>query len=743
MQARIEEGEAGGYVELSVLLQFNRMRALRCLYPAQLAQAIRKSDMLTLSEDKARVRRDTVKFPLEDVDSVPRTIYVEGFPVTSDLDDLSQLFARHGRVRLVEIPRHRLTREPRGFCFVEFATEEEAREAAAALQGSWPSTWPARQDGGTLRAMPKERWMEYKREYQALQRPVRGGDTSRASRIAADADGDAAAASTIGADAATAHGAAVASDGGGAGVSSSCSTAEQPPRMPPGCLLRISGFSLPQTVLSIREFAEHAVPVEYCDFRPGGAGGGAPVAHLRLRSPDDCMLLLEDLRITRRMLGWLRPHVCRIPLDEENLYWREVNLRRVARDSAIEDDPRQTSMRPLWAPNPQGTICRGPVKKTSLQRYRSGLALGARAASALTGIATAGAAGLQSSGSFIDTITGNAGFGPVGLGRPRRKPEREARRKRKDTEHLSRSLPPHAPGAGGVPRIIVIDADERKPPDKRGFDGPAASGEPPAKAPRLPPCTSSSSSAAGEGAVAAAGLPPASPRTSMPPPCRPRHPGSPTSLMPKGAKPKRGGAAPPRTPGLSWASSPIPRGAKPKKGPRPHHGHHGHDGPPLPPLTPVAHPRTSLDTPTSAGEARSHPASSSSGPPRFHGGKAMDMLIPPPSPVAVRDTGAAPPAARGGGGGAQSSLHAAPSLPPPSPLEAAPGGEAAAAGSPAAAAAAEEAASPASSGAHGDPLGDDGRTPGGRPLGGALGGAADSMLEASMDDILGLADPLV
>jgi len=66
MRQTIEEGK--GFVPLSAILNFNRIKALRCRYITQLVQAVRKSDMLVLSEDKTRVQRDCAKAPIEDID---------------------------------------------------------------------------------------------------------------------------------------------------------------------------------------------------------------------------------------------------------------------------------------------------------------------------------------------------------------------------------------------------------------------------------------------------------------------------------------------------------------------------------------------------------------------------------------------------------------------------------------------------------------------------------------------------
>lgn len=150
LQEKLKEG--GDFVPLKTILQFNRIKALKCRNPTDLARAIEKSDILVLSPDKKKVGRDLAKAPIEDFDPLPRTVYVEGFPLRLSLDDLHTFFARHGVVRLVDRPRHPQTREPLGHCFVEYASAAQAGAAAAALDGYWHPTWLQALDSKVLAA---------------------------------------------------------------------------------------------------------------------------------------------------------------------------------------------------------------------------------------------------------------------------------------------------------------------------------------------------------------------------------------------------------------------------------------------------------------------------------------------------------------------------------------------------------------------------------------------------------------
>ncbi|MBP7745324.1 MAG: RNA-binding protein [Phycisphaerae bacterium] len=56
-----------------------------------------------------------------------------GYNVTSA--DLEQLFAAHGSVQSAQVIEDRDTRRSKGFGFIEMSTDEEARNAIAALNG--------------------------------------------------------------------------------------------------------------------------------------------------------------------------------------------------------------------------------------------------------------------------------------------------------------------------------------------------------------------------------------------------------------------------------------------------------------------------------------------------------------------------------------------------------------------------------------------------------------------------------
>ena len=70
------------------------------------------------------------------------SLFVRGIPFHIRRSQLEQVFAHHGEIRDVYIPLDYYTREPRGFAYVEFEDERDARYALKELDGArlWGQT---------------------------------------------------------------------------------------------------------------------------------------------------------------------------------------------------------------------------------------------------------------------------------------------------------------------------------------------------------------------------------------------------------------------------------------------------------------------------------------------------------------------------------------------------------------------------------------------------------------------------
>ncbi len=63
-------------------------------------------------------------------------LFVGGLPYATSESQLEGLFAPHGSVQSVQIVTDRFTGQSRGFGFVEMGSEEEAKKAITALDGT-------------------------------------------------------------------------------------------------------------------------------------------------------------------------------------------------------------------------------------------------------------------------------------------------------------------------------------------------------------------------------------------------------------------------------------------------------------------------------------------------------------------------------------------------------------------------------------------------------------------------------
>ncbi|KAM9236533.1 la-related protein 7 [Leptosomus discolor] len=121
------EKSRDGYVDISLLVSFNKMKKLTT-DGKLIARAVKSSSVVELDLEGTRIRR---RQPLgeqpKDVDS--RTVYVELLPKNVNHGWIERVFGKCGNVVYVSIPRYKSTGDPKGFAFVEFETKEQAEKA--------------------------------------------------------------------------------------------------------------------------------------------------------------------------------------------------------------------------------------------------------------------------------------------------------------------------------------------------------------------------------------------------------------------------------------------------------------------------------------------------------------------------------------------------------------------------------------------------------------------------------------
>ncbi|NWH67085.1 LARP7 protein, partial [Geococcyx californianus] len=121
------EKSRDGYVDISLLVSFNKMKKLTT-DGKLIARAVKSSSVVELDLEGTRIRR---RQPLgeqpKDVDS--RTVYVELLPKNVNHSWIERVFGKCGNVVYISIPRYRSSGDPKGFAFVEFETKEQAEKA--------------------------------------------------------------------------------------------------------------------------------------------------------------------------------------------------------------------------------------------------------------------------------------------------------------------------------------------------------------------------------------------------------------------------------------------------------------------------------------------------------------------------------------------------------------------------------------------------------------------------------------
>jgi RNA recognition motif-containing protein len=63
-------------------------------------------------------------------------LFVGNLPRSYEEEKVREIFAEHGEVSKVAVPRDRYTNAPRGFAFVDMPNDEEANSAITALNGT-------------------------------------------------------------------------------------------------------------------------------------------------------------------------------------------------------------------------------------------------------------------------------------------------------------------------------------------------------------------------------------------------------------------------------------------------------------------------------------------------------------------------------------------------------------------------------------------------------------------------------
>ena len=132
--------DANGYVPISVLLTFNRLKALTTDV-SLIVEVMKESEVVDVSEDGLKLKRNA-ELPAND-DSMVKTLYVKGYPTDDPdvtIESVISQFSAYGKVNLVHLRKIKLTKAFKGSCFIEFENESSVADAVAAAHEEGSTT---------------------------------------------------------------------------------------------------------------------------------------------------------------------------------------------------------------------------------------------------------------------------------------------------------------------------------------------------------------------------------------------------------------------------------------------------------------------------------------------------------------------------------------------------------------------------------------------------------------------------
>lgn len=126
------ELDPNGFVPISVLLTFNRLKALTTNV-SLIVDAMKHSEVVDISDDGLKLKRNA-ELPADD-NSMLKTLYVKGYPTNDPdvtIESVTAQFSTYGKVNLVHLRKIKLNKSFKGSCFIEYDQESSVADAVAA-----------------------------------------------------------------------------------------------------------------------------------------------------------------------------------------------------------------------------------------------------------------------------------------------------------------------------------------------------------------------------------------------------------------------------------------------------------------------------------------------------------------------------------------------------------------------------------------------------------------------------------
>eukprot|EP00038_Savillea_parva_P017224 m.227542 g.227542 ORF g.227542 m.227542 type:complete len:439 (+) comp36931_c0_seq1:71-1387(+) len=300
------ESSHDGWVDIALLLTFNKLKTVGGTLTSVAAAALH-SPHLECSDDKKRVRRTAPLSALDHADATTQTVYTEGLDPTATIESITEEWSKFGPVVYVSLPRFDVSKEIKGFAFIEYASDAAARRAvegsASAQGGSATSTSPPQTTStrSMTKCLPLSRWKELRAAYTTLVKQHEGsrhecveaanrGLCALVTHLASSSSATAATATALEAAASTAmtpHRAvpSALSTGHGAVTSPTACASETP------ITTRVKVYGVPAgtTKGGLRDrIAQAAPPPTHVRFRRGNT-----TAHAEFSTAEDCRQALD------------------------------------------------------------------------------------------------------------------------------------------------------------------------------------------------------------------------------------------------------------------------------------------------------------------------------------------------------------------------------------------------------------------------------------------------------------------
>jgi len=258
--------DENGFIDISVLLTFNRLKAMTESVEA-IAAAVENSAVIALNDDKTKIRRVQ---PVPDVDdSMKRSVFVGNLPKDMTLDNLEEFFGASAKA--IRMIKEKKSQAFLGMCYVELETAEAAENLVKS---------GLRHKEEPLKVMMKEQQLaELKLEREQKKKEKKEeADKAKADRAAAKAE-----------------------------------------EFTKGLILSLKNVGEGCSREDISESVGKVAVVKYVDFARGKEDG-----YIRVATPEDAVKVVDSLKAEPFEIKGKVPEMAILDGDEEKDYWKGI-----------------------------------------------------------------------------------------------------------------------------------------------------------------------------------------------------------------------------------------------------------------------------------------------------------------------------------------------------------------------------------------------------------------------------------